>query len=149
MTDKRDVLYVPALVGHSLQGLIHGPLPTKSNSRRLVRRGGRIVSIKSQEALDWTERFTAAASEIRSTEGFRPLHGKLYLTVDVYPDSMRRDLDVELLCDALQRAGLIRNDRDLWDKHAVRKPVDKANPRVWFEVGVIGGVHLATDPNLR
>lgn len=136
---RLDQVHVAAHNGSAIQGLIHGPLPGKSNSRRLVRFGKRIASIKSQDALEWTARFEATAWDLRAKRGFEPLAGRLYLTVEVYPENMRRDLDIELLCDALQRAGLIKNDRDIWQKSASRKDVDKVNPRVWFELGVIGG----------
>ena len=61
-----------------------------------------------------------------------PLDGKLRLTVRVTPENMRRDLDIELLCDALQTAGLIVNDRLIWEKHVYRETPDKLNPHVWF-----------------
>jgi Holliday junction resolvase RusA-like endonuclease len=146
MTKRLDQVHVAAHNGSAIQGLIHGPLPGKSNQRRIIRGKARgikryrpMISIKSQDALDWTERFTATAWDLRAKRGFEPLAGRLYLTVEVYPENMRRDLDIELLCDALQRSGIIKNDRDIWQKSASRKDVDKVNPRVWFELGVMGG----------
>jgi hypothetical protein len=48
---------------------------------------------------------------------------------------MRRDLDMELIPDALQKSGVIVNDRHLWIKVVRRMEPDPVNPRVEFRIG--------------
>jgi hypothetical protein len=120
-----------------LSGTIHGPLPNKSNRRRLFIQRGRLRSIKEQAALDWLARFDVAA---RAGQAFGYLSGhtkkeraaiRFSLTATVYYPDMRRDLDIELLCDALQKSGVIANDRAIWRKESERR-IDKEKPRVEF-----------------
>jgi Holliday junction resolvase RusA-like endonuclease len=121
----------------AVQGWIPGPLPTKSNQRKFWKFGKRLVSVKSDKAQAWLAQFIHAARPLVHSRGWEPLAGRLYLTAIVTPENMRRDLDVELLCDALQHSGLIKNDRDLWNKSAVRNEPQKDGSGVFFEVGRI------------
>lgn len=121
----------------AVHGWIPGPLPTKSNQRQIVRFGRRVASIKSDAARAWIAQFIHAARPLVHSREWAPLAGRLYLTAIVTPENLRRDLDVELLCDALQHSGLIRNDRDLWNKSAVRRDPKKDGAGVFFEVGLI------------
>ena len=116
-----------------ISGVIHGSLANKSNSRKIVTVRGRPMIIKSKEAREYEEKFRIAVlgSACGTVEG-----EKLYLKATVYQENMRRDLDVELLPDLLQKNGVIRNDRQIWEKHYVRQ-LDKLNPRVEFEIGVV------------
>lgn len=127
--------------GEVVRGVLHGELPTKSNQRRIF--NGR--SIKSQKALDFVERVKLVASYCIGQVG-HPFIGAttvkdmrrgvpfIYLKTTVYGDSLMRDLDVELLCDALQHAGLINNDKALRPKFSWWG-YDPENPRVEFELG--------------
>lgn len=99
--------------------------------------------IKNDATLGWVERVAAAAMSSRQRIGIAPLDptsGKaaeqLYIYCRVYQDSMRRDLDCELLPDALQKAGVIVQDRHIWEKSYLRAGIDPDNPRVEFEIGV-------------
>jgi len=125
-----------------IRGIIHGPLPNKLNSRKLVRVHGRMLFIKEQAAIDWLEAFNVAASafiDIAYEDGIDITpEMRLSLTATVYQKDMRRDLDIELLCDALQKSGVIQNDRAIWEKHAIRK-IDKENPRVEFVLRPFSG----------
>jgi Holliday junction resolvase RusA-like endonuclease len=126
-----------ALTADGIRGTIHGALPGKSNSRRLVPFRGRMRSIKAQDALDFLARFDVAASDdIRlAMSGVDP-DARWSLHATVYQANLRRDLDIELLCDALQKSGVIANDRAIWEKHA-RREIDKARPRVEWKVRVM------------
>jgi Holliday junction resolvase RusA-like endonuclease len=65
-----------------------------------------------------------------------PITGKLALRVRYYRSDKRRvDIDNLVKCtmDALQQSGLIQNDSDIQELHAM-KLYDKENPRVWFEL---------------
>lgn len=129
--------------GEVVRGVLHGELPTKSNQRRIFRG----ISIKSQKALDFTERVKVVASYCIGQVG-HPFIGAtsrqdlkrgmrlLYLKATVYGDSFQRDLDVELLPDALQHAGVINNDRSIRQKFYWWE-LETQNPRVEFEIGYI------------
>jgi len=58
----------------------------------------------------------------------------MYFKAYVYGESCMRDLDLELLPDALQHAGLINNDRAIRGKFYWWE-LEKENTRVVFEVG--------------
>lgn len=158
--------------GGALRGVIHGPLPSKANSRQLfyvnakkqvcpcschvrMRAAGladlaaiawcgpcakthqkRAIITKSAEALEFEETMRQAA--VLSDVHTLLLEGEFELKTVVYQDSMRRDLDVELLCDTLQGSHVIKNDRSLWAKHSWRR-LDKENPRVEFQLRALGG----------
>lgn len=112
-------------------GQILGELGNKSNNRRAIRMGKRIAFIKEPKALMLEKVFMARALMTK-----RPfiLTGKLRLNVFVTPKNMRRDLDCELLPDLLQKAGLIRNDRDIWEKHYQRREPSKDKPLIQWSV---------------
>jgi Holliday junction resolvase RusA-like endonuclease len=122
-----------------LRGIIHGPLPNKSNSRRQFVFRGRVKSIKAQDALDWLAAFDVAAHAGQAPAYLSGLSKKekaklrYSLTATVYQANLRRDLDIELLCDALQKSGVIHNDRAIWEKHS-RREIDRENPRTEFVV---------------
>ena len=113
---------------HTLWGTIPGELPNKSNSRMIVNG----ISIKSQKARDWTRKACLILSGAKRLRTY-PKEVKLALAVWVYQKDMRRDLDIELLCDALQHAGVIENDRQLWQKYA-RRFIDKEKPRAEWTI---------------
>lgn len=99
--------------------------------------------VKSEEALAYEKAVVKAAKLARLNE--LKLDGQLALDVVVYQENLRRDLDVELLCDCLQEAGVIKNDRSLWQKFAWRR-VDREIPRVEFRIRTLNGpVHVQED----
>lgn len=121
---------------------ILGECASKSNSRRLVRFGERIASIKSKKALEYTE---SAILQIPDRCKLM-LEGPIKLTVVAYYASRRPDLDLSVLMDALQakfkgseaprkliRRGVYLNDRQLIEQHFYRR-LDKLNPRCEIQV---------------
>lgn len=108
-----------------------GQLCSKSNSRRLVMRGKTPAIIKSAESLAFVEDFVKCFRTASSYEG------DVSLTVMAYYQDRRRDLDIALLQDALQAAGVIKNDRQVVEIHATRH-LDKENPRTWFLLTAMG-----------
>lgn len=124
-----------------IRGVIRGPVENKSNSRQIIptKHGPRII--KNPAAILWVQKVVAAAECSRQRIGLFALDEekgtRLYLYANVFPDSLRRDLDCELLPDALQEAKIIRNDRSLWHKEYHRMEPDPENPRLEFEVGVV------------
>lgn len=126
--------------GGTVVGRITGQLPNKSNGRRVMkfrRRGGRTMTrvAKAAKAVAWVADFITIAKLCNMLGSFAfPQITRLQLTVLVVPENMMRDLDCELLCDALEQAGIIHNDRAIWGKTYKRMPPDKINPRILFEL---------------
>jgi len=110
---------------------IAGQPPRKSNSRRIVksRRTGRPMLIKSKEALAWV-----ASAKMQIPADIRGLQAgsagrPLCISFWVRYTSRRPDLSVELILDTLQDAGVISDDRYVFEVHAY-KAIDRANPGV-------------------
>lgn len=116
-------------------GVIHGQLPNKSNSREIVRVGGRFLLIRSKEARRYDRRFESAIERSSGLVQIDP-EARLYFKATVHQENLRRDLDVELLPDLLQKFEIIKNDRAIWRKEYERR-LDRENPRVEFEIGVL------------
>lgn len=126
--------------GPVVEGIIHGVLASKSNSRNVavIQRPGqkpRRIPIIEKAASKFFKRFDATAKSAGFGQwGKRaPIDFRFAISADVYQENLRRDLDIELLCDALQRFGVIKNDRSIWEKHSLRH-LDRENPRVKFRL---------------
>jgi len=130
----------------TLRGCIGGPLPSMKNGRRIVSiraRGAmnaRPLSIKSAAALAFVGKlerayWEALAGRTIGAADF-PLTGRLEIFAICYQRETkgphRKDVDIELLCDALQAAGILADDWDLWTKSA-RRVIDE-NPRTEFQI---------------
>lgn len=124
--------------------ILFGNLYSKSNSRRLIQGSGELAynekikkiytknkpkSIKSEKALNWTE---YALYKLKTMPD-KTIINTCGIDVHCYYSNNRHDLDIELLCDALQKASVIKNDRLLVYKCA-RKYFDKENPRIVVRV---------------
>lgn len=107
-----------------------GQPPRKSNSRRIVRhaRTRRPMLIKSKAALAWTR---AARTQIPLDArcGVGDPDHPLAITFWIRYASRRPDLSVELILDLLEDAGVISNDRNVFEFHAF-KEIDPSNPGV-------------------
>lgn len=64
---------------------------------------------------------------------FIPDHHPIKLTAIIYYQSRRSDLSAELLCDLIEKAGIIENDRLIFKKD-IEKRIDPKNPRVIFRL---------------
>lgn len=109
--------------------ILYGEPCSKANSRRLLRapRTGKLFSAKSAKACATMASYVA---QLKSRwRGRAPLEGPLKLTATLYYASRRPDLDDSLVADALQRAGVIVNDRQIEAK-ALCKQIDPERPRV-------------------
>jgi len=104
--------------------LILGQCASKSNSRRIVMRGRKPISIKSASAFEFCEAFERQCPQFDS-----PMLGDIRMDCTIYYRSGRSDLDDTLVCDLLQKCGVIQNDRQLKCK-VLRGAVDKSQPRV-------------------
>lgn len=113
-----------------MKQVIHGKIPSKSNSYRIVTLCGHGSLAKTPSLKKYEESFYAQCS-IRG----KNIKGFFKLDVDIYHENMRPDLDnaFKVLLDCLQSCGVIKNDRQCMEIHA-RKLVDKKDPRVDFEL---------------
>lgn len=109
---------------------VRGKVPSKSNCYRVVRIGGRGALAKSA-ALRAYERSFYAQCGARGAG----VSGYFRLTMDVYHENMRPDLDnaFKVVLDCLQSCGAVSDDRRCMEIRA-RKLVDKLDPRVELEI---------------
>ena len=109
---------------------IHGKIPSKSNSYKIITIGGHSSLGKTKAIKDYEQSFFLQC----------PLRNKkidkyFKLTVDVYYQNMLPDLDncFKVLLDCLQQCKAIKNDRYCVEIHG-RKLIDKENPRIEFTI---------------
>ncbi len=129
---------------------ILGPPRTKKNHQRIIRVKGRPVIMQAKTSEGW-EKSAVAQLQIqwnhRSPMVIRgdheeskkrpvPRDGPLSLRALVYRDRKVGDLGNYLaaVCDALERAGVVENDRLIQSFDGSRLLVDKARPRVEIEI---------------
>jgi Holliday junction resolvase RusA-like endonuclease len=106
---------------------IYGEPASKANSRRVVRIGNRVASIKSEKALNYASMFKR-----QIPDGIVPIEGDVSVSMTIYYASRRPDLDESLILDLLQDAAYL-NDRQVKEKH-IFWGLDKENPRTIIEV---------------
>lgn len=100
-----------------------GHLASKSNGRRKTTWGG---VIKSEAAMEFEDDFFKQVPYAKV-----PMLGPIRMTAHVWYADNRRDLDISLLQDCIQKREILKNDRQIVEIHAFRH-VDKAKPRVHF-----------------
>lgn len=110
-------------------GTIVGEPASKANSRRMVRRGGKVLFIKSEKALSYVD---AARLQIPTLGSDQILRGRLSLTAHVWYSTQRPDLDVSLILDILQDR-IYRNDRQVREMHLYHH-IDRDRPRTKLHV---------------
>jgi Holliday junction resolvase RusA-like endonuclease len=116
---------------------IRGQPPRKSNSRRIVynKQTGKPRLIKSDKALQWVE---DAMKQIpaQARQGIGDPKHPVRATFHVTYKTRRSDLSVELVLDMLQQAGVIADDRYVFEVHAY-KWIDKELAGVVCELEVM------------
>ena len=110
-------------------GIIVGEPASKANSRRMVRRGGRVAFIKSQKALSYVDALRLQVPRLPEGEQLR---GALKLTARVFYASRRPDLDISLILDGLQDR-IYRNDRQVREMHLFHF-IDRTQPRTELHI---------------
>ena len=115
----------------ALSFTLHGQLYSKSNNRQLTK-NVKSRNIKSTGARECTKFYLQQLKKI--WKGKETLVGSIILTVDIYYPDNRSDLDESLLMDILQKAGVIKNDRQIKEKHIYHE-IDKRNPRCEIIIG--------------
>lgn len=108
--------------------IIRGKIPSKSNCYKIVALYGH-GSLAKQNVLKKYEQTFYAQCGLRG----KNIKGFFKLTVDVYHENLRPDLDnaFKILLDCLQGCKAIKNDRQCMEINA-RKLIDKLNPRIEF-----------------
>ncbi len=109
-----------------IEFVIEGEPASKANSRRIVKIGNRIASIKSQKALSYADAFKLQAPKVE------PLTDPVRITLTIYYASRRPDLDESLILDLLQGIAYV-NDRQVREKH-VYWGLDPDRPRCHIRV---------------
>ena len=123
---------------------IYGEAASKANSRQIVKRGAKMVSIKSDKALAFED---DALRQIPPAAR-RQITGPVRVTLRMFYATERPDLDESLVLDVLQdrygtikaglgdkgkrvlvQSGVYQNDRQVREKH-VYHGIDRLNPRV-------------------
>lgn len=126
---------------------IDGAPRTKKTSNRIVRAGKRLRVLPSAQHQAWAE---SAILQLRTQKGAAGPRGMsaalgawpfsnqrpMNLRAIVYRDAKRGDLIgyLQAICDALERAGVIENDRLIEAFDGSRQTVDRARPRVELEL---------------
>lgn len=109
---------------------IFGEPCSKANSRRIVKMGGRIASIKSHKALSYSESFK---QQCCVPPLLKFMTEDVVVTIRIWYASRRPDLDESLILDLLQDVAY-HNDRQVKEKHIYWMGVDKGNPRCEIEI---------------
>lgn len=122
--------------------VILGEPASKANSRKIVKFGNRLASIKSDKARSY-----AAVFDMQLSSEVRVMYAKpVRVSLRMYYASERPDMDESLVLDLMQaqgsgtgkrrvftRRGVYLNDRQVRERH-VFFAVDRENPRVEVEV---------------
>ena len=113
---------------------VKGELLSKSNSRIFRNFGGRPLLIKSPKAQQYIEE---ALWQIKSQMGnHKMFEDPVKMDITVWYKTKRPDLDVSLIQDILEKAGVYKNDR-LVHEIVARKRFDKDDPRLTVEVSLL------------
>ena len=110
---------------------IEGEPASKANSRRLVSIGGKPRVIKSEKALRYSKQFLLQCK--------KPEHwiiDDIEVSITIWYRTRRPDLDPSLIFDLLQKAEVIKNDRQIKVIHAYHK-LDKENPRSHIQISIL------------
>lgn len=118
---------------------IHGAVPSLKNSRRILRnrKTNKPFSAKSSKAERWIrDAVLEVPAEYRNLR-LGSINAQLRIITTLFASSYRRDVDVEVVYDALQLAGVITNDRWLREK-LLYSEIDRADPRCEIVIEEIG-----------
>ena len=118
-----DKLLEPENINWEWEATILGEPASKSNSRQIVRMGGKPRLIKSKKALSYARQFHLQAPRIDE-----PILDDVLMWCRIHYATRRPDQDESLIMDALQAAEIIGNDRQIKAK-VVLWALDRENPR--------------------
>ena len=112
---------------------LFGPIYSKANSRMVGfnPKTKKQVNIKPKKAREAVKSFVYQAKSQWCRRNH--LEAPIYVKMDIFYQSRRPDLDDSLICDCLEKAGVIGNDRFIFHK-ILTKFLDPKNPRVESEL---------------
>ena len=120
-----ETLLEPENMEWKWEATILGEPASKSNSRQIVRMGGKPRLIKSKKALAYARQFHLQAPRMPLRD---PILDDVLMWCRIHYATRRPDLDESLIMDALQAAEIIGNDRQIKAK-VVLWALDRENPR--------------------
>lgn len=111
--------------------VILGQCPSKSNSYKIIRRGGHGSLCKQKCLNDYEHSFFMQCGKYRNAN----IQGYFELYIDVYFTTMSHDLDntLKIVLDCLQAIKAIKNDNRCV-KIVAQKFIDKKEPRIEFSL---------------
>lgn len=111
--------------------VILGQCPSKSNSYKIIRRGGHGSLCKRKCLNDYEHSFFMQCGKYRNAN----IQGYFELYIDVYFTTMSHDLDntLKIVLDCLQAIKAIKNDNRCV-KIVAQKFIDKKEPRIEFSL---------------
>lgn len=113
--------------------VILGPPRTKKTHQRILRRKGRPFVMPAATSVAWEQ---SAVLQLRSQYKRAPITWPVNIAARVYRDRAVGDFVgyLQAICDALEKAGVLVNDKFVSTLDGSRLLVDKANPRVEVEL---------------
>lgn len=121
--------------------VINGTPRTKKNSPRIVRgKGGRSFIVPSSAAKTWEENaIVQLRAQLYHARQREPIATPVNLRALVYRDRAVGDLGnfLAAVCDALERAGVVTNDRLILGFDGSRLRIDRERPRVEIEISAL------------
>lgn len=111
--------------------IIHGKVPSKSNSYKVVTLNGHASLAKQKTLIDYEKSFYLQCDKYRN----KNISGLFEINLKVFYENQRPDLDncLKIILDCLQGCKAIKNDRNCV-KVVAEKFIDKVNPRIEFEL---------------
>ena len=111
--------------------VIHGKVPSKSNSYKVITLNGHGSLAKRKTLKDYEKSFYLQCDKYRN----KNMDGLFEIRLKVFYENKRPDLDncLKVVLDCLQECKAIKNDRDCV-KVVAEKFIDKMNPRIEFEL---------------
>ena len=114
--------------------ILYGVLYQKGNSRVIFRtKSGKTLCVKSANAQKTVVDF---GRQMKAQWKKAAIDKPCLLIAHIYYPNRRHDLEASLLCDILQKAGVLKNDR-LIERMALTKGLDVKNPRVEMTIEVL------------
>jgi Holliday junction resolvase RusA-like endonuclease len=110
--------------------VILGPPRTKKNSLRIFKHGSKTSIVPSNRCTQWT---ASAIRQLREQDELGvPIAEPVNLRALVYRDKLTGDLInyLQAVCDALEDAGIVENDKYIVSLDGSRMFKDRCNPRV-------------------
>lgn len=119
----------------SVSMIVSGHVPSLKNSRpiRRNRKTGKPFSARSDEAQRYIDDFCLRVPFEYRNLGLGGRKALLRSIVTVFYSSWRSDVDLAIIYDCLQHAGIVTNDRWIREKHEYAE-VDAKNPRVEIDI---------------